>query len=70
MASAIAVRDSGSATHNTNEYILLDIRLPGTDARIAHIIREVYIVEELRARVLIRVDILGPEGITPDMITK
>lgn len=70
MASSISVRGIGTTNHSTNEYVLLDIYIPGTDGRIAHIQRELHIVEELRANVLIGIDIMGPEGITPDMRKK
>ena len=67
MASSISVRGIGTINHNTHEYVLLDIYIPGIDRRIARIRREVHIVEELRANILVGVDIMGPEAITIDI---
>lgn len=47
--------------------MLLDIYIPGTGSRIAHIQRELHIIEELRAKILVGVDIIGPEGINIDV---
>ena len=70
MASSISVRGLGTTSHNTNEYTLLSFYIPGMDGRTALVRREVHIVEELRAKVLMGIDIMGSEGITVDMSKK
>ena len=67
MASPISVRGLGTTNHNTNEYVLLRIYIPGLDGRLALIERELHVVDDLRAKVLIGIDVLGPEGIILDM---
>lgn len=67
MASPILVRGLGTSNQSTNEYVLLQIYSPGLDGCVALIKRESHIVDDLRAKVLIAVDILAPEGITLDM---
>lgn len=70
MASPISVRGIGSMNHNSNEYVVLDIYMPGMDERTAHIRREVHIVEELPAKMLVGSDIITPEAIIIDMSKK
>ena len=66
----INVRGIGSARHATDEYCLLDLYIPGMaigKASVAHIRREVHIVENLKAKMLMGVDILGPERMSIDI---
>ena len=60
------MRGISSNYYSTNEYILLKIYFPGTrnskDIR-AKITREVYLVDGLKAKILLRIDIIGPKKI-------
>ena len=70
MASPISVRGIGTNHHSTSEYVLLDMYLPGRhnskEVR-AKITREAHIVDDLKAKMLLGTDIIGPEKI--DIIT-
>lgn len=57
MTSPIAVRGLGSTSHNTAESVLVDLYLLDTNGQTAHLQRELHIVEELRAKVLLGIDI-------------
>ncbi len=70
MPSPIPVRGLGSAVHNSDQYARVDIYLPGKDGRTAVISREVHIVNDLRAKMLVGIDILAPEGVTMDLQRK
>ena len=70
MASPISVRGIGSTDHKTNEYVLLDFYILHKDNRTAHLRRELHVVEELHANILIGIDIMGPEGIVLDVNSK
>lgn len=66
--SPLVVRGIGSNKHTTAEYVNLDIYVPGhheTDGRPveALLIRQAFVVDNLRAKMLIGMDILTPEGI-------
>ena len=67
MASPIPVRGISSTVHQCSEYAIVDLFLPGKDGRIAKITREVHLVDTLKAKLLIGVDILAPEGIVTDL---
>ncbi len=57
------------ARHMTDEYCVLDLYVPGTvkgQAAMAHMRREVHLVNDLKARMLMGMDILGPERILVD----
>ena len=66
MASPISVRGIGSNHHSTNQYVLLEMYLPGKrngkDVR-AKITREAHLVDGLKAKMLLGTDIIGPEKI-------
>ena len=70
MASPISVRGIGSNHYSINEYMLLEIYLLGTrngkDIRVK-ITREVYLVDGLKVKILLRTNIIGPKKI--DIIT-
>lgn len=74
MTSPLKVRGVGSSKHETSEYITQDLYFPGTDAKgnevLACIRRELHIVDELRAKMLIGNDIIGLEGIVIDVANK
>ena len=62
----IKVHGIGKTLHDSSEYVELDFYIPGkapngTEA-IAHFKREVHVVDDLRANVLLVADILGPES--------
>ena len=60
----ISVRGIGSNYHSTNEYMLLEIFLLNKRERkegLAKIVRKVYLVDKLKAKMLFRTDIIGPE---------
>ena len=68
MASPITVRGLGSARHQTDEYVILPIYFPGktkdgqeVTAKTAP--REIHLVDELKAKMLVGMDIMKPEGI-------
>ena len=64
IASPILIRGIGSNYHSTNEYMLLEIFLLGKregKEGLAKIIREVYLVDRLKAKMLLGTDIIGPK---------
>ena len=72
MASPLKVRGLGTSKHETSEYITNPLYLPAVEkdtARevLACIHRELHVVEDLRAKMLIGNDILGPEEIVIDV---
>ncbi len=62
MSSPITVRGLGTNRHELKDFITLDIHLPGDD-KTAVITREVHIVEDLKAKMLLGIDVLGPERV-------
>ena len=63
-AVPVTLRGIGKELHDSSEYVLQDIYLPGRtkDApAIAHIIREIHIVDSLKAKALIGMDIISLE---------
>lgn len=67
MACPIPVRGIGSTIHKCEEFAVIDLYIPGKDGQTAKITREVHLVNNLKAKLLIRVDIMGPEGIVADI---
>lgn len=70
MATPIIVRDIGSNRHSTDEYAILSMYFEGSKEGKpvqAHIRREVHLVDELKANILIRTDVLGPEEVVLDL---
>ena len=63
MASPMEVRGIGPSSHNASQYVLVDIYLRGNNGRIAHLTKELHLVDELKANLLMGIDILAPEGI-------
>ena len=73
MASPLQVRGLGTNRHQTWEYAVCDIYLPGSkDGKdvISLIQREVHLVDNLKANMLIGNDITGPEQFIIDMKAK
>ena len=70
----IRVRGIGAREHDSSEYTELDFYIHGKKAdgtpAIAHFKREVHIVDDLKAKMLIGMDIMGPEGIALDPANK
>jgi len=72
MATPIPVRGIGSDKHMTSEYVIVPIHLAGTvgpnqQEVEAIITREAHLVDGLKAKMLVGMDIMGPEQI--DIIT-
>ena len=66
MASPLSVRGIGFNKHSTSDYALVSIYIPGTNAsgnRVkALITRKAHVVENLKAKMLIGMNIMGPES--------
>ncbi|TAQ86585.1 hypothetical protein B7494_g5085 [Chlorociboria aeruginascens] len=62
MAAPIMVRGISDLKHPTSEYVILTFYIHGHNAY-ASITREIHLVDNLQAKMLIGVDILGPEEI-------
>ena len=69
--STIAVRGVGAGKHHTNEFAVVNLYLSGTHPdgsnAVAVITREAHVVDDLNARMLIGMDILGPEAVVLDI---
>ena len=63
MASPMKVRGLGSSSHAAGDYVELDLYLPADHDRTAVIRREIHVVDDLKANILIGTDILVPEQI-------
>jgi len=66
----INVRGIGSARNSTDEYAVLDMYIPGevSGRKVkAHIRREVHLVDNLKAKMLVGMDILAPEKMSLDL---
>ena len=74
MTSPLRVRGVGSIKHETAEYVIADLYFSGTDSQgnkvLACLRREIHIVDDLRAKLLIGNDIIDPEGIVVDVVNK
>ena len=74
MATPLRVRGVGSSHHETSEFVTQHIYLPAIDDQgnpiLACFYRELHIVDNLRAKMLIGNDIIGPEGIVIDIANK
>ncbi len=74
MASPISVRGLGTAKHMSDEYAIASLYFPGKDkngdAVMAKITREVHLVDDLKANMLVGNDLLGPERVTIDVAKK
>ena len=71
LASPISVRRVGAGCHRTVKYAVVNLRFTGKKSNgqpaIAVVLREVHIVEDLKAQMLLGMDILGPEGFILDL---
>ena len=71
MPKALRVKGLGTAMHDTDEYVLVPMYLPavkqdGTRV-LCRIVREIHLVDNLKAHMLIGNDIVGPEKIVLDV---
>ena len=66
MSSPMEVRGIGLTSHSANVYARVDFYLPGKDGRTAYFQREVHLVENLKANLLMGIDIISPEQIHID----
>jgi hypothetical protein len=65
MKDPITVRGIGTAKYPTDEYVILNIYIPGLvndKVEVVQITAEVHLVRSLKARLLIGVDVLDSEG--------
>ena len=60
------MRGLGSRKYNTNKFIVIPIFILYNRGKIIYIKREIYIVNELSAKVLIGINIIKLEGILID----
>lgn len=70
MATPITVRGIGITKHATDEYAIVPFMFEGTQKEqsvLAKFWREVYLVDNLKANLLIGIDIMGPELVVVDM---
>ena len=70
MATPLKVRGVGSSRHKTSEYVTIPIYLLGQvegKEVLAYFRREMYLIDDLRAKMLLSNDILGPEGFIIDV---
>ena len=63
MASPITVRGLGSNTHQTSEYVVTPLCFPGKEVTAITASREIHIVDDLKANILVGMDIMVPEQI-------
>ena len=70
MVTPIKVRGIGSASHAANEFALVEFYLPGTKNKVAYFQRKVHLVDNLKANLLLGIDVLVPEGIIMDLAAK
>lgn len=66
MDTALRVKGIGPTTHESMEFIVIPVYFPGTTKNgvkaLASITREIHLVDDLKAKMLIGNDFLGPEG--------
>lgn len=67
MPCPIPVRGIGFTIHKCKEFAVIDLYIPGKDSRTAKITHEVHLINDLKAKLLIGVDIMGLESIVADI---
>ena len=70
MASSVSVRGVGPGKHSLIDYATFDLYFPGNKRCTAAIHREVHVVDNLKAKMLICIDILGRESFAIDTRNK
>ncbi len=63
MPTMLNVKGIGSQKHSANRWVLLKMKFMGVNNQLLEIEREIHLVDDLKAKLLIGVDILDPEGI-------
>lgn len=69
ITTSIPIRGLGTELYQSNQFTTIDFYIKGqlgTQLAIVRITREVYVVKDLKARMLIGVDIITPEDIALD----
>ncbi|RDL33672.1 uncharacterized protein BP5553_08040 [Venustampulla echinocandica] len=67
MPTPMTVRGIGDRQHNANQFTIIDFYLPTSTHIVAHFHREIHIVDDLDANVLLGLDIAVPEGWNIDL---
>ena len=71
MSKSLRVKGLGSAMHDTDQYVLTPMFISGIKGNgvnmLCRILREIHLVDNLKAHMLIGNDIVGPEGIVLDV---
>ncbi|RKF54491.1 hypothetical protein OnM2_097002 [Erysiphe neolycopersici] len=62
MKTEMKIRGFGSHRHDASQFVILDFYLPATKGIIAQLSREIHIVNELEARVLLGMDVIHSKG--------
>ena len=73
LSDAINVRGVGDTMHQCTDFAVLDFYVPGSNSRkivLAHFSREIYIVDKLKAKVLMGIDIIGLERMSVNVDLK
>ena len=68
--SNVTVRGIGSHTHECNKYVVITVYIPGIvndSPAIASITHQLHVVDQLQAKILVGMDILGPEQAVLDI---
>ena len=62
------VKGLGLTRHITSEYFIANLYFPTIDgSKLAWLRREFHIVDDVKIKLLVRIDILGPEGFIIDL---
>lgn len=71
MSKSLRVKGLGSTMHDTDQYVLTPMLISGIKEDgirvLCRILREIHLIDNLKARMLIGNDIVGPEGIVLDV---
>ena len=70
MLSLITVQELSSNTHESSKFAVIDLYLSDKNRKIVIIFCEIYLVKNLKAHMLIRIDILTSEEISLDLLRK
>ena len=70
MATPIKIKGIEFTVHAANQYTRIDLYLTGINGRIAQIQREVHLVDNFKANLLLEIDVLASKKITIDFSAK
>jgi phytoene dehydrogenase-like protein len=75
MAKPLTVRGIAENAHSTRDYAIVTIRIPGVDTKTgelaeAVVTRELHIVDDLRANILVGIDVMTPEDMDLEISVK